>query len=60
MLDRILGTGKHKRVLKGGFNTEVEIYEVLSSDYRDIEFQGTFEECVTFLNNTCPTGKCEN
>jgi hypothetical protein len=36
-----------------------EIWEVLSPDLREQEFQGTHEECVQYLRNQCPNGSCE-
>ena len=37
-----------------------ERWKVLDENYRDIIYRGTFEQCVKFLQNQCPTGACES
>lgn len=36
-----------------------EVWEVLTPDLRDQEYQGTHEECIQYLRNQCPNGSCE-
>ncbi len=47
---------KEGNVLKG----IKERWAVLSPDLRETEFEGTLQECETFLKNSCPTGGCED
>jgi hypothetical protein len=37
---------------------EPAIWVVLSEDFREEEFEGTYQQCEQYLKSTCSTGKC--
>jgi hypothetical protein len=41
------------------WQTKPEVWEVLSEDLREQEFEGTYEECLRYLKAQCPTGSCD-
>ena len=41
------------------WQTVQEVWEVLTPDLREQEFQGSYEECLKYLKSTCPNGSCE-
>ncbi len=36
------------------------LWAVLSPDFREELYEGTFKQCEQFLKNSCPSGACED
>jgi hypothetical protein len=41
------------------FDIVPAVWVVLSEDFRDELFEGTYQQCEQFLRSSCSTGMCE-